>query len=108
MRSQKSKKHLHLKHNIQSDIVCPKCKKVFGQKNMLLKHIPTCGHKLKGFICPVKGCGKGFRSKYTLENHRVNMHPEADEEPPKFICEFCFVHLPISNCPLCSQERQTL
>ena len=39
------KKHLHLNHNIESDIVCPKCKKVFGQKNKLVKHIPLCGHK---------------------------------------------------------------
>ena len=85
------KRHLHLKHNIQSDIVCPNCKKVFGQKNKLVKHIPLCGHNLKAFMCPVEGCGKGFRSKYTLENHRVNIHPEPDEEPPKFICEFCFV-----------------
>ena len=40
------KKHLHLKHNIQPD----NCKKVFGQKNKLVKHIPLCGHNLKAFM----------------------------------------------------------
>ena len=35
------------------------------------------------------------------------MHPEPDEEPPKFICEFCFVIYQSATALSAPQERQT-
>ena len=47
-------------HNIDSDVKCQKCGKVFSQKNKLNDHEIICKTEFKPFSC--EHCDKGYRS----------------------------------------------
>ena len=64
------KKHHQECHNIESDVKCQKCGKVFSQNNKLRDHEIICKTEFKPFSCD--HCGKGYRSLCRLREHMQN------------------------------------
>ncbi|ELU02818.1 hypothetical protein CAPTEDRAFT_181688 [Capitella teleta] len=58
-----------------SQFICHVCAKMFGTKQLLLRHEKSHGRKpKKSILCDI--CGKEFSSTYALKHHRNSVHSE--------------------------------
>jgi len=62
--------------------ICHICKKSFGQRHHMQRHIEQVHSKSRPFLC--KTCGKDFKDKY---NFRVHTRIHTGERP--FVCNIC-------------------
>ena len=69
------KKHMNDSHGIQSDIKCPKCKYVTGEKFRLHDHIEVCQVDKKIKLHKCNECPKSFWSRRGLVINKNQDHP---------------------------------
>lgn len=51
---------------------CDLCKKQYGQRSLIIRHILRCHAKLTSFLCDK--CGQGFAFEYLLKRHVEDKH----------------------------------
>ena len=87
------KKYLSTKGNLKTHIdrclgiknfKCPKCKTAFSQKIELQNHMKYKHSDDRNYICDVEGCGKAFKSKSNLAQHKQT---HSEERPHQ--CPYC-------------------
>jgi hypothetical protein len=67
--SNRGKNSLDSKRNeVDRQLPCPHCSKIFADTSRLNKHIAT--HSVdRPFVCPVDGCGKRYKAPHHLKKH---------------------------------------
>ena len=93
------KKHHQDCHNIESDVKCQKCGKVFSQKNKLRDHEIICKTEFKAFNC--EQSDKGYRSSCRLREHMQNDHSGPGEQPLMIPCS-------VLDCPKHYKSRTVM
>ena len=85
------KKHMDDVHGIRSDLRCPRCDYLAGEKYKLRRHIQKCeaqNKNVKFLTC--EKCGKKFRDDDTFSLHKRQDHPKIPGDTSAFYyCELC-------------------